>query len=64
MCFGKPIFLSDKTSLPEIGGDVANYWAYLEPEYMKEVVLNGLSDFEKDKANSIQKLTERALSFD
>lgn len=63
MRFGKPVFLSDKTSLPEIGGDVSNYWTNFDPEYMKEIVLNGLSDFEKNKAVNIQNLTERALFF-
>lgn len=64
MRFGKPIFLSDKTSLPEIGGDVANYWNNFDPEYMKEIVLNGLNDFENNKAISIQNLKERASFFD
>lgn len=34
MSQGKPVFLSDKTSLPEIGGDAAFYWENFEPEYM------------------------------
>lgn len=34
MKFGKPVFLSTLTSLPEVGGDVAFYWPDLTPEAM------------------------------
>jgi len=34
MRFGKPVFLSNLTSLPEIGGKEAYYWENFEPEYM------------------------------
>ncbi len=36
MHFGKPIFLSNKTSLPEIGGEHCYYWDNFDPEYMKK----------------------------
>jgi glycosyltransferase involved in cell wall biosynthesis len=35
MCFGKPVFLSNRTCLPEIGGEFAHYWSELEPLSMK-----------------------------
>lgn len=37
MSFGKPVFLSTSTSLPEIGGDVAFYFENFEPQNMAEI---------------------------
>jgi len=45
MYFGKPVFLSKYTSLPEIGGDVAYYFDSFDPEHMQEVFKNGMEDF-------------------
>lgn len=45
MHFGKPVFLSDRTSLPEIGGDAAYYFHDFDPGYMQEVLKEGLSHF-------------------
>jgi hypothetical protein len=39
---GKPTFLSNLTSLPEVGGTVAYYF---EPNHMQNVLENGLKDF-------------------
>ncbi|MFH6946274.1 glycosyltransferase family 4 protein [Flavobacterium sp. FlaQc-50] len=64
MSFGKPVFLSDKTSLPEIGGEMANYWSDFDPEYMKEVLLNGLDHFENNKNLIETEMKKRAASFD
>lgn len=64
MRFGKPVFMSDKTSLPEIGGDVANYWNNFDPEYMRDVVYEGLNNYENEKQLKKHKLMERALFFD
>ncbi len=38
MCFGKPVFLSTCTCLPEVGGDAAAYWPALTAEAMREVM--------------------------
>ena len=43
MQFGKPVFLSRLTSLPEVGGSVAHYWPVFEPEPMREVVEQALA---------------------
>jgi glycosyltransferase involved in cell wall biosynthesis len=43
MYFGKPVFLSQLTSLPEIGADVAFYWSELIPHKMAETVQEKLS---------------------
>jgi glycosyltransferase involved in cell wall biosynthesis len=64
MRFGKPVFLSDKTSLPEIGGDVANYWNDFDPEYMRDVIYSGLNNYENQKEENSKKLIDRALFFD
>lgn len=42
MQFGAPVFLSRLTSLPEIGGDVADYFDSFEPAAMRAVVERGL----------------------
>lgn len=61
MHFGKPVFLSKLTSLPEIGGDCAYYYDNLDPEVMAEVTREGLADFTSN-ANA-DKLRCRAASF-
>jgi glycosyltransferase involved in cell wall biosynthesis len=42
MHFGKPVFLSRLTSLPEVGGDAAYYFDNFEPAAMRAVVEHGL----------------------
>ncbi len=46
MYFGKPVFLSKFTSLPEIGGEVAYYFDSFEPDHMQDVFKKGMRDFE------------------
>ena len=48
MSLGKPVFLSNLTSLPEIGGTEAYYWKSFEPQSMIEVFEKGLVDFSND----------------
>lgn len=43
MHFGKPVFLARRTSLPEIGGKVANYFDDFEARSMRRVVEAGLA---------------------
>ena len=42
MHFGKPVFLARRTSLPEIGGNAADYFDTFDPAAMKQVVQHGL----------------------
>jgi glycosyltransferase involved in cell wall biosynthesis len=49
MSLGKPVFLSNLTSLPEIGGKEAYYWNSFEPKYMIDVFEKGMNDFLLDK---------------
>ena len=64
MSFGKPVFLSDKTSLPEIGGKEANYWNNFDPEYMKNILFDGLNYYENNKSEAELLLKKRAATFD
>lgn len=43
MQFGKPVFLSTLTSLPEVGGDAAFYWPDFAPEAMAGVLERALA---------------------
>ena len=45
MQFGVPLFLSDKTSLPEIGQDIAFYFRTFDPAHMQEVFQKGMKEF-------------------
>ncbi|MCF0061719.1 glycosyltransferase family 4 protein [Dyadobacter chenwenxiniae] len=45
MQFGKPVFLSKFTSLPEIGGKHAYYFDNFEDKHMEEVFNVGMADF-------------------
>ena len=63
MTFGKPVFLSNKTSLPEIGGKDAFYWENFEPEYMAKVFNEGMTKFHNDKKTYISAYKNRAKQF-
>jgi glycosyltransferase involved in cell wall biosynthesis len=45
MHFGKPVFTSKFTSLPEIGGDAAYYFDSFEPDAMRCVFEKGMNDY-------------------
>ena len=64
MRFGKPVFLSNNTSLPEIGGKHGFYWNHYEPEYMATVVQNGLNIFNANANQLSKSYIEHAQSFD
>ncbi len=42
MHFGKPVFLSDRTCLPEIGGSCAAYFHEFSPSSMRSVIENNI----------------------
>ena len=48
MSLGKPVFLSDRTSLPEIGGIEAYYFKDFEPQTLIDAFAAGIEDFEND----------------
>jgi len=57
MSLGKMVFLSDKTSLPEIGGNEAFYWKNFDPDDMNDVFEKGMQAYyqDKEKADRIKK---------
>ena len=55
MQWGKPVFCSDRTSLPEIGSTHAFYFTDFEPESMAAVVKRGLAAFDATAALAEQK---------
>ena len=63
MKFGKPVFLSTLTSLPEIGGKEAFYWEELSPKSMAEVVRKQLAFFDKSP-HYAERLKQSAARFD
>ncbi|GEQ85837.1 glycosyl transferase [Patiriisocius marinistellae] len=64
MYFGKPVFLSNNTSLPEIGGDNSFYWDHYEPEYMAKILKEGMQTFKKNQPIFEDWYIKRAKSFD
>ena len=62
MHFGKPVFLSNRTSLPEIGGDVAFYFQNFEYEHMQQIFAHGLKTF-ADNPSVQELIKKRADSF-
>tara|TARA_R100000935_G_scaffold31937_1_gene52464 strand:- start:32 stop:1108 length:1077 start_codon:yes stop_codon:yes gene_type:complete len=63
MAYGKPVFLANRTSLPEIGGEYSFYWDDFDPENMASVFTNGMNIFEKNKATYVSELKKRAEKF-
>ena len=60
MHMGKPVFLSNLTSLPEIGGEIANYWESFAPDHMASLVKEGLANHNEKKAVALR---NRAAQF-
>lgn len=48
MSFGKPVFLSKSTSLPEIGGDVSFYFSTFHKEHMHTIFSKGMKEYNKN----------------
>lgn len=62
MRFGKPVFLSTSTSLPEIGGDLAFYWENFEPDYMAQVFEEKMGSYSSDP-DYPEKLKKYSMKF-
>lgn len=62
MRFGKPVFLSNTTSLPEIGGPLAFYWTSFDGAAMFDVFRAGMASFAGDPSYPAQ-LAARANQF-
>ena len=48
LSFGKPVFSSNKTSLPEVGGEHCFYWNDFHPDSMAETYLQGIEEFHQE----------------
>lgn len=64
MKYKKPVFLSNLTSLPEIGSNAAYYWNNFDPEDMNNVLMDRLNHFEDNQKEMELKLINRAEFFD
>lgn len=62
MSMGKPVFLSGKTSLPEIGGTEAYYFEDFQPDHLIETFSAGMRDFESDPGKA-ERLRSWAAQF-
>jgi glycosyltransferase involved in cell wall biosynthesis len=62
MSFGKPVFITRGTSLPEVGGEVANYWDDFQPDRMLEGFQAGLERVRGD-ARFAEKSRRHAAQF-
>ncbi len=61
MAFGKPIFLSNYTSLPEIGGDVAFYFNSFDEQHMQSIFKEGMQEYLRN--GLAEKIRERGNCF-
>lgn len=62
MQFGKPIFVSALTSLPEIAGDAAFYFSNFEPDSMQRVLQEGLIRHESENRGDM--IRQWGMQFD
>lgn len=64
MRFAKPVFTSNNTSLPEIGGGLVFLWETYQKEDMADVFHNGMKTFSAKQDYYEKNLVKRAKSFD
>ncbi len=62
MQFGKPVFCSSMTSLPEIAGGYAFIWENFDADSMVRLIRNNLSDFSSDQQR-VERAKAHAHSF-
>lgn len=60
---GCPVFSSALTSLPEIGGDTVYYFDAFEEQEMKNVITNGLHDFNNNLIIRKEAMAKKAAKF-
>ncbi|KIA84210.1 glycosyl transferase family 1 [Kaistella solincola] len=64
MAFGKPVFLSEYTSLPEIGGDSAFYFKNFEPELMAKFYREKMKLYHENQEEFSLKIKNWVKQFD
>jgi glycosyltransferase involved in cell wall biosynthesis len=62
MQYGKPLFLSSLTSLPEIAGDAGYYFRNFDPAHMKEVFREGLLAYNSN--GMAEKIRKKGKEYD
>jgi glycosyltransferase involved in cell wall biosynthesis len=63
MKFGKPVFLSKYTSLPEIGGNGAFYFDNFDEEYMSSFIQSNLSYYNANQVSLSDQIQKHADKF-
>ena len=63
MQFGKPVFLSNSSSLPEIGSDAAYYFPDFSSENMANCIKYNLSQFKSKPYLSSNRVKAQAAKF-
>jgi glycosyltransferase involved in cell wall biosynthesis len=61
MVFGKPLFLANRTSLPEIGSDVAFYFDDFSSDHMQQVFKQGMMHYQQN--GLAEKIINRGKDF-
>jgi len=61
MYFGKPVFISNETSLPEVGGDAAYYFLSFDADDMVKVFTDGMAHYQE--TNPQERIKEQAGKF-
>lgn len=64
MAFGKPVFISTFTSLPEIGGDAAYYFENFEPQVMATFYKEKMRYYEDNKQEQSSKIKNWTKQYD
>ena len=62
MRFGKPVFASTYSSIPEVSEDKAYYWDNFEPDYMAQVFIEKMQEFKSDTTRPEQ-LRKHSLKY-
>jgi glycosyltransferase involved in cell wall biosynthesis len=63
MSCGKPLFLSDRTALPEIGGDVSFYFHDFNADHMQQVFNTGMKKYNADGLSDLIKKRGRGFNW-
>ena len=61
---GKPCFLSDKTSLPEVGGPLCYYFRDFSASHMQQVFKEGMQHFNNTQPVAAMKERAASMTFD
>lgn len=64
MSFGKPVFISNLTSLPEIGGDAAFYFSSFEEGHIQHTFYEGMRRYSSENLSAVLKMRSREFSWE